>query len=143
MDELRDTKRWFEMAIPEPTAEQACIQVGCHYEEVSEMMHALGDDGESLRVEDLATEYKECHEHLVEYLAINPNYKVELLDSLADQIVTAVGVAHMMGFDIIGSLAEVNRSNASKFEDGCAVFDHNGKITKGKNYSPPNLKLFI
>lgn len=143
MNELENTKQWFEQAIPNPTPEQACIQVGCHYEEVSEMMHALGDDGESVRVEDLATEYKEAHEHLVSYLTITPSFKVELLDSLVDQIVTAVGVGHMMGMDVLGALSEVNRSNYSKFEGGKAVFDENGKIKKGKHYSPPNLKPFV
>jgi predicted HAD superfamily Cof-like phosphohydrolase len=69
--------------------------------------------------------------------------KIELLDSLADQIVTAIGVAHMFGFDISGALAEVNRSNFSKFEDGKPVFDANGKITKGKNYTPPELTPYI
>jgi predicted HAD superfamily Cof-like phosphohydrolase len=69
--------------------------------------------------------------------------EIELLDSLADQIVTAIGVAHMMGFDILGALQEVNRSNFSKFEDGKAVFDENGKIRKGKDYTPPNLESFV
>ena len=144
MSELETIKQWFEIAIPEPTDEQKCIQVGCHYEEVSEMMHALGDDSESVRVEDLAAEYKQAHEHLVSYISLEPSInKVELLDSLADQIVTAIGVAHMMGFDILGALQEVNRSNFSKFEDGKAVFDENGKIRKGKDYTPPNLESFV
>lgn len=66
-----------------------------------------------------------------------------LLDALVDQIVTAVGVGHMMGMDVLGALAEVNRSNFSKFEDGKPVFDANGKITKGKHYTPPQLDKFI
>lgn len=108
------------------------------------MMHSLGDDSESVRIEDLAMEYKEAHEHLVSYISLEPTInKVELLDSLADQIVTAVGVAHMMGFDILGALEEVNRSNFSKFEDGKPVFDANGKITKGKDYVKPNLEHFV
>ena len=31
----------------------------------------------------------------------------------------------------------------SKFEDGKPVFDANGKITKGKNYTPPDLTSYI
>lgn len=68
--------------------------------------------------------------------------KIELLDSLCDQIVTAIGVAHMMGFDIESALNEVNRSNWSKFIDGKAVFDENGKIAKPDTYSKPDLTSF-
>jgi hypothetical protein len=49
----------------------------------------------------------------------------------------------MLDMDVLGALEEVNRSNFSKFENGKAVFDENGKITKGKNYSKPNLKPFV
>ena len=66
-----------------------------------------------------------------------------LLDSLCDQIVTAVGVAHMFGLDITGALEEVNRSNWSKFVDGEPVFNKHGKIAKGPNYSPPDLSKFV
>jgi predicted HAD superfamily Cof-like phosphohydrolase len=66
-----------------------------------------------------------------------------LLDSLCDQIVTAVGVAHMFGMDISGALSEVNRSNWSKFVEGKPVFNEHGKIAKGPNYTPPDLARFV
>lgn len=141
---LENTKKWFEQAIPEPTDEQKCIQIGCHYEEVAEMMDPLVDDFVAIKISELADEYKQCRADHVSFLpSLIHEEKVELLDSLADQIVTAVGVAHMMGFDILGALEEVNRSNFSKFEDGKPVFDDNGKITKGKNYVKPNLERFV
>ena len=65
------------------------------------------------------------------------------LDALADGIVTATGMAHMAGMDIVGALGEVNRSNWSKFEDGKPVFNENGKIAKGKDYSKPELKPYL
>ena len=72
------------------------------------------------------------------------DYKlIELLDALCDQIVTAIGVAHMFGFDIKNALAEVNKSNWSKFENGKPVFYKNGKIKKGKYYKEPELEMFI
>ena len=67
----------------------------------------------------------------------------ELLDSLADQIVTAVGVARMFELDIVGALKEVNASNYSKFVDGKPLFDENGKIKKGPNYFKPDLSKFV
>lgn len=71
------------------------------------------------------------------------NDKVGLTDALADQIVTAIGLAYMHGIDIEGALNEVNRSNWSKFVDGKPVFDENGKIKKGDGYTPPELSKFV
>jgi len=144
MNELEKTKQWFEQAIPEPTVEQTCIQVGCHYEEVSEMMEAMHDEGTAFVTQELAKDYKTCDiSQLLHIETMGETDRIALLDALADQIVTATGVAHMFGMDILGALAEVNRSNFSKFEGGEPVFDKNGKITKGKHYSKPNLKPFI
>lgn len=69
--------------------------------------------------------------------------KADLLDALCDQIVTAIGVGYMAGFDMAGALQEVIRSNASKFENGKPLFDENGKIRKGKDYTPPELAQFV
>lgn len=143
MSELEKTMEWFKQAIPEPTDEHKCIQLGCHIEEFAEMLNSLGDCEEH-DINELSTEYKQCHEWKVNCLKDSlVTDKESLLDSLADQIVTAIGVAHMFGFDIEGALAEVNRSNFSKFENGKPVFDKDGKITKGKDYTPPQLDKFI
>lgn len=69
--------------------------------------------------------------------------RVGLLDSLADQIVTATGVGTFLGMNVPGALAEVNRSNYSKFEDGEPVFNENKKVMKGKDYTPPDLTPYI
>ena len=141
---LEKTKQWFERAIPEPTIEQACIQVGCHVEEFSEMIDSINLGGSDLHHEllDESTSFKvncsDYYRHKIEDCD-----KEALLDSLVDQIVTAVGVGHMMGMDVLGALEEINRSNFSKFEDGKPVFDSNGKITKGKDYVKPNLEKFV
>lgn len=144
MSEIKRTLEWFQQAMPEPTDEQACIQVGVHYEEFGEMLTANVDDSASIMVDDLAKEYKSCNEQHIAFIStMDEHDREELLDSLADQIVTAIGVCHTLGFDIEGALAEVNRSNFSKFENGQAVFDENGKIKKGEHYSKPNLKPHI
>jgi predicted HAD superfamily Cof-like phosphohydrolase len=140
--EIKDIKNWFEIAIPEPTKEQSCVQIGCHYEEVAEMLDATDDYNNEITY--ASGRYKACDSAYMEIINdLTDDEKVELLDSLADQIVTAIGVAHMLGMDIEGALEEVNRSNHSKFEDGKAVFDENGKIKKGKYYTGPQLKKFI
>ena len=141
---IHSIKEWFKAAKPNPSTADVCVQIGCHYEEVSEMGAALCDDDVACELADTALLYK-----------MNPNWyigaieelsadaRVELLDALCDQIVTAVGVAYMMGMDIEGALAEVNRSNWSKFKGGVPVFNAQGKIAKGAEYTPPELSNYI
>ena len=137
-------KEWFKAAKPNPSTADACVQIGCHYEEVSEMGAALCDDDVVCELADTALLYKMNHNWYTGAIEeLSADARVELLDSLCDQIVTAVGVAYMMGMDIEGALAEVNRSNWSKFEGGVPVFNSQGKIAKGAEYTPPELSDYI
>ena len=144
---LVDTLKWFELAVPEPTDKNKCVQLGCHYEEFAEMLIAVigGEHLLSKQVENAANAYKSCFrgQDTLVSLEMNNLARNELLDSLCDQIVTALGVGYMFGFDMQKALAEVVRSNFSKFENGKPVFDDNGKIKKGANYTPPQLQEFI
>ena len=141
---IKEITDWFRAAVPEPTEDNRCAQIGCHFEEVSEMMEAAGDLWAALATTNLAELYKGAT-----HKGIYPNclHKIDrkaLLDALCDQVVTAVGVAYMFGFDMDGALAEVARSNWSKYnEDGRPDFDANGKIMKGPSYSPPELEPFL
>lgn len=142
---IKEIKNWFEAAVPNPTVENACVQVGCHYEEVVEMMEVLGDSygGNNNLISD-SEKYKAGDTAYIEVLeGLSSVDDIELLDALCDQIVTAVGVAHMLGYDIEGALAEVNASNFSKFENGQPVFNESGKIKKGTFYRAPELLPFI
>lgn len=50
------------------------------------------------------------------------------------------------GFDkiLIQAFEEVHRSNMSKLdENGKPIYREDGKITKGPNFFPPNLKQFL
>lgn len=139
---INNTKSWFEAAVPDPTDKNRAVQIGCHLEEVAEMGAALQDKDFSEMLSQTADEFKEGGtlqelfgpDHIVD--------RKELLDALCDQIVTAVGVAHMFGMNIEGAMAEVNRSNFSKFVDGKPMFNEHGKIAKGPNYTPPDLTGF-
>ena len=140
---IHSIKEWFKAAKPNPSTADACVQIGCHYEEVSEMSAVLDDDVEDELV-DTAILYKIKHSEYIGVLEeLSADARVELLDALCDQVVTAVGVAYMMGMDIEGALAEVNRSNWSKFEGGVPVFNEQGKIAKGAEYTPPELSDYI
>lgn len=143
---IQETKKWFEAAVSAPTHENMNIQIGVHFEEFLEMLdnlafanlayEALADQATSA-LGELSNALKKGR---CEAQIINP---IEHLDALTDQIVTAVGCAHMAGMDIVGALDEVNRSNFSKFEDGKPVFNEHGKIAKGRDYKAPELAGFV
>lgn len=142
---IQSIEDWFKEAKPNPTNKDIMVQIGCHYEEIGEMATALADNEEDcvcLDTESLSDLYKTAYAQRADWI-IKYFDKKELLDSLCDQIVTAIGVAYMMGFDLQGALTEVNNSNWSKFENGKAIFDENGKIKKGKNYFKPDLERFL
>ena len=142
---IHNIKEWFKAAKPEPTAKDAWVQLGCHYEEVAEMADALWDEEVQESAENTAYDYKDTAEDCFMYFLedLSESQRIKLLDAICDQIVTAVGVAYMMGMDIEGALAEVNRSNWSKFEGGVPVFNEHGKIVKGVQYTPPELSDYI
>ncbi len=136
---LQNTVDWFAEAVRTPTDKNKVVQIGVHIEEFSEMLASIGlaECADSM---SHAADFFKAGQVSYSDLKID---RQELLDSLADQIVTSCGIAHLFGMDIIGALNEVNRSNWSKFENGRAIFDENGKIKKGVNYSKPKLESFI
>jgi len=67
--------------------------------------------------------------------------EVEQLDAVCDLIWVAAGYAHSKGWDLTKAFAEVGRSNYSKTP--FTKDKSTGKVTKSKNFSPPNLKKFI
>lgn len=149
---IKEIKNWFELAIPNPTVDNQRVQVGVHFEECSEMLETMHEEFKHNSDGYISLKTEIAHNYLnslADTLKKNKDYSLvvtdrkELLDSLCDQIVTAVGVGHMYGFDILGALAEVSRSNTSKFVDGKPVFNDVGKIAKGTAYTPPNLEPFL
>ena len=140
---IHSIKEWFKAAKPNPSTADVCVQIGCHYEEVSEMSTTLNDNVKHA-LAATALKYKMYYStYLGAVEELSADARVELLDDLCDQVVTAVGVAYMLGMDIEGALAEVNRSNWSKFEGGVPVFNEHGKIAKGVEYTPPELSDYI
>ena len=120
--------------------------MGCHLEEVEEMLQTIYPNG-SYDAE-LLQRAQDAITNLANHMkrkddAYRIDVSTNLLDSLADQIVTATGVGVFLGMNVPGALAEVNRSNYSKFENGEPVFNENKKVMKGKDYTPPDLSKFI
>lgn len=142
MSDLSITALWFKRAIPTPTERNLQVQLGCHFEEVHEMLQALAaTDGSSAVL--LAQARATIHE-LAEQLkkgtaTLEVADRKELLDACADQIVTATGVGHMTNMDVPEGLTRVNTSNFSKFDaNGQPIFDANGKIAKAPGFAKPD-----
>ena len=134
--------------MPAPTQRNVEVQLGVHFEEVVEMLNEIHTNDESTlfyllqarkSMGRLADFFKKGE---VGSCALrNPE---AFLDSICDQIVTATGCAHMLGYDVCGAMDEVNESNFSKFdESGAPIFDQSGKIVKGPNYRKPDLSPFV
>lgn len=130
---------WHRRARPEPEQKNFNVQMGCHVEEFIEMLDAVkfNNTWTNLRYELVL---------LADRLKANmENAEIvdrkEFLDSLADQIVTAIGVGHCAGMKTSDAVDEVSRSNWSKFNDeGFPIFNEHGKIAKGPNYKRPYLE---
>ena len=135
---------WFKAAKPEPTKKDALIQQGCHLEEVVEHLASMEVEIEGLEElsYDLKANTKNQSDDSIDDVMKTID-ELELLDAICDQIVTAVGVGYMMGFNVEGALKEVVRSNNSKMVDGKFIFDENAKIAKPKTFSEPNLKPYL
>jgi predicted HAD superfamily Cof-like phosphohydrolase len=147
-DIITQTQKWFEVAVPNPTSKNISTQIGCHLEEVVEMLDVLQTKypGYKNKLDDARKHLRFISNLLKQEedsFFIKEEDRKELLDSLADQIVTATGVGTFLGMNVPGALAEVNRSNYSKFEDGEPVFNENKKVMKGKDYTPPDLTPYI
>jgi predicted HAD superfamily Cof-like phosphohydrolase len=146
---VEDCLLFFQKAKPEPTTKDIHTQFGVHFEEVAEMIDAMTPLNEVaaeamndayIALERLATYLKENDEAVI-VLAEN---RLDFADALCDQMVTAIGSAHVENIEIVGAFDEVNESNLSKFDDdGNPIFDANRKVTKGPNYRKADLTGFV
>ncbi len=145
---LNNTVNWFKAAVPEPTDKNFQVQLGVHFEEVAEMLdnpifHNCPEAGDALEAILVLAELLKKSENQVVSIPHGQKQRIDLLDSIVDQIVTNVGVAHMAKMNVVSAYHEVSRSNWSKFLDDKPVFSATGKIAKGQYYTPPNLLPYI
>lgn len=100
-----------------------------------------------LEDDEFHNEVKMLYEELEELEdAIATRNRIEVADALTDIVYVALGTSQKLGIDIERCLAEVCRSNASKYfvqDNGSRVLKKNedGKIIKGPNYSEPDLSF--
>lgn len=140
---LKKIEQWHQKARPAPDAAAFNVQLGCHFEEFAEMLDTLVAVNPAshehlcsvrLRLAAMATDLKHG------FIKIQIDNRKAFLDSLADQVVTAIGVGHCAGMQTAEACERVNDSNWSKFVDGEPVFNEAGKVAKGPGYAEPDLE---
>ena len=140
---MKNVELWHKRARPDPDNASLQVQLGCHIEEIVEMFDALDLHYSWAALADelshLATRLKQGE------TVVSIKDREAFLDSLADQVVTAIGVGYCAKMRTAEAIEEVNRSNWSKFdqETGQPILSPYGKITKGPNYRAPSLKEFV
>lgn len=133
---------WHSRARPTPDAAQFNVQLGCHLEEIVEMLGTF--ELESHLTNSVLQESVNNLDWLAKRLKANMSTatitdRKGFLDAIADQVVAGVGAAYCAGMNAPEAVRRVDSSNWSKMVDGQPVFDENGKITKGPYYKPVDL----
>ena len=135
---------WHRRARPKPTEADFNVQLGCHLEEVVEMFDAFqldNEDDERFRLGLRLALHNMAYALKQNTVVAQITDRKEFLDSLADQVVTSVGVGYCAGMKTASAITAVNRSNYSKFDkNGYPIFNEHGKIAKGPDYAPPDLE---
>lgn len=86
----------------------------------------------------ITEEYKEFI-----YASDHQSYEFELKE-LADLVYVCFQYAENMGWDLEEAFFRVHESNLSKLGlDGKPIVRSDGKVLKGPNYQPPNLKDIV
>jgi len=68
----------------------------------------------------------------------------EIADALTDILYVTYGAGCAYGIDLDKCFKEVQRANMSKLgKDGKPIYNEKGKVMKGPDYSPPNLKKIL
>ena len=97
------------------------------------------DDLLTLRLELVAEEVYELVDEIEGQRRLE-----EVSKELADLLYVVYGFFAVLGVDADAVFAEVHRSNMSKLgEDGKPIYREDGKVLKGPNYSPADVKRVI
>ena len=68
----------------------------------------------------------------------------EVADALTDILYVTYGAGCAFGIDLDKCFKEVQRANMSKLgEDGKPIYNEQGKVMKGPNYTKPDLSKFV
>lgn len=128
--------------------EAISVQIGCHIEEVCELLDNLSVSKEGYArllqrcVIDLnALALKLKTGGVIAY--IPEHLREDCLDALCDAEVTGNGIAYLAKMDKEAADDAVLTSNEAKLVNGKPVILQGGKIGKPEGWQPPNLKPYV
>ena len=108
-------------------------------QEIKEVEDWPDEDTLNLRIDLIEEEYNELKQAVYSY----DGTITDVADALCDILYVVYGMAHSYGIDIDECFREVHVSNMSKLgEDGKPIYREDGKVVKGPNYRPPDLKPY-
>lgn len=123
--------------------QQTAAALGELLQQQAAQMNEEGDEAGAL----LLIRLQLCQEELAELAeAMGLGDIVGCLDALTDMTYVADGTYHTLGLGHykLAALAEVHRSNMSKLgPDGVPIVSSAGRIVKGPDYSPPDLRAVM
>ena len=135
------TDKWFAVVLENdaPGTDRFPVQLGCHLEEVVEMLVELElEDELSQEVANAVTSLTKVADALKSAkVEVGTKNEVAFCDSLLDQRVTGTGLMKMLGVDVAEHVARVDVANFTKFVDGKPLYKEGGKIAKGPNFWNP------
>ena len=139
------TDEWFAVVLANdaPGTDRFPVQLGCHLEEVVEMLQEVYVDDSDVNsaLEGAIANLTKAAEALKsgqQEVAVDRAEAFE--DSLLDQRVTGTGLLKMRGADVAESVARVDVANFTKFVEGKPVYKDGGKVGKvgkGPNFWNP------
>lgn len=124
-------------------------RIESNFEAVGDFMESFGQEVHNEpTLRDARTQqlrYDLIDEELEELkMAFDNDDIVEIADALTDLLYVVYGAGHAFGIDLDECFLEVHESNMSKLgEDGRPIYREDGKVLKGPDYFPPNLKEIL
>lgn len=136
------TDEWFAVVLANdaPDTDRFPVQLGCHLEEVVEMLQEVyvADYDVNLALEEACLELTKAAEALkAGRQEVSVDNSGAFNDSVLDQRVTGTGLMRMLGVDVAEDVARVDVANFTKFVDGKPLYKEGGKIAKGPNFWNP------
>lgn len=121
---------------------QEVVTVASNYDKVKEFRDRFNAKPNfSLGFELIKEEFDEVDEQ-VQWGT--PETTPSLVKELVDLLYVTYSALADLGVNVDKAFAEVHRSNMSKLgEDGKPIYREDGKVLKGPNYSPANLKDLV
>jgi predicted HAD superfamily Cof-like phosphohydrolase len=148
MNNYQRTAAWLTACGKEPNQKNLSIQIGCHLEEMIELLECLEldcrEDENTLNciIDDLHLIASSLKKNIT-MASIKTHKREDALDALCDCEVTGNGVAYLAGFRKVDADEAVLTSNEAKLVNGKPVLLPGGKIGKPDGWTAPDLSGFV